>query len=108
MQRGVIEFSPPDINYLLPLLAQSPQDTTLLQQKLQSALQVGGNTQVELSEEETDICLDCLPSPQSGEDGPVTNLRAKLVDFLQKMRLPQDVNGHSGLMSKLNPMNWGK
>ena len=108
MQRGVVDFSPDNINFLLPKLQESPQDTALLQQKLQHALQSGGDTHIELSEDETDTLLDCLPSPHEGEDQSIFKLRTKLTDFLQKMRLPQDVNGGSGLMTKLNPANWFK
>lgn len=107
MQRGVIEFSAPGIDYLLPKLSQSPQDTNLLQQKLQHAKESGQNPKIELSEEELDILLDCLPMPQSSEDQTVTQLRKSLTDFLQQMRNPEAKQPGS-LSSKLNPLNWFK
>jgi len=108
MQRGVIKFSPESISFALPLLPQSTQDTTLLQQKFQHALQSGGTTEIMLSEDEADILLDCLPTPQQGENPSATTVRKDLIDFLQRMRSPQASGGESGLMSKLNPLNWFK
>lgn len=108
MQRGVVKFSPEAINFILPKLAETPQDTTLLQQKFQSALQAGGETEVMLSEDDADTLLDGLPTPQQGEDPSATTLRKNLTEFLQKMRNPQASTGGSGLMSKLNPLNWFK
>jgi len=108
MQRGIVKFSPEAISFLLPKLTESTQDTTLLQQKFQSALQAGGTTEVMLSEDEADILLDVLPSPQQGEDTNVTTIRKDLTEFLQKMRNPQNNNGGSGVMSKFNPFNWFK
>lgn len=102
MQRGVITFTAPQLALSLQALQSSPQDVSLLVNKLTDAQSLADQQpEVEISEEDADTLLDSLPAPQQGEDANITGLRKSLQAFLQQSRgtAPEK----QSFLSKLNP-----
>lgn len=105
MQRGVLRISDQQLDICLQQLASSSQNVQFLKEKLTHARETKhSNTTVELSEDEVDILLDVLPTPQTNEIKNLTILRKNLQEFLMQLR-NQQTKKKTSFLSKLNPFN---
>lgn len=83
----MLALTKPEIETATSLLGQTKQNIYNLFPRLQSGLLATTDVvEIELSENEVEIILDCLPMPKVGEFPQITSLRSKLTQFLANFR----------------------
>ncbi len=85
MKRGLIFFTYPELAELANHLTRAQLEPYSLN-KLRLPDEIMAELKIELTEEEGESLLDSLPMPRQTELSVLTNLRAKLQQFLQQLR----------------------
>lgn len=90
MKRGITQLNGKELNTALEAIKTNQYANQLLVARLTPKTIDDQKVQIQLDEEQAEIILDSLPTPNQTETPELTSLRKTIQQFIAKLRFPTE------------------
>ena len=88
MKRGITQISGKELSFALEAVKNNQYTNQILIDRLTPKKIDDNKVQIQLDEDQAEIILDSLPTPDQTEATELTSLRKTIQQFISKLRFP--------------------